>query len=134
MEGLTQRFVIPHELMDLNKFVDKQRGNKFGGASAKKQQTELCALYIRKAINKGLKITQYPINIKFTWVMKNRRKDKDNISFSKKFVLDGMQSAGLIKNDGWNEINNFQDRFKVDKSFPRVEVEISYPSKEEVAE
>ena len=134
MEGLTQRFVIPHELMDQNTFISRQRGNKFGGARAKKEQSQLCALYIKQAMNKGLTVKHYPIDITFNWIMPNRMKDKDNICFSKKFILDAMQSAGLIKNDGWNEINDFKDRFKVDKSFPRVEVEISYPSKEEVQE
>src|SRR5699024_12697075 len=78
------KFVIPHELMDLNKFINLQRGNRYGGAKAKKDQTNLCTMYIKRAMANGLKVKQYPITIRFKWVMPNRRKDKDNIAFAKK--------------------------------------------------
>lgn len=116
------KFVIPHELMDLNKFINLQRSNRYAGAKAKKDQTNLCTMYIKRAMAGGLKIEQYPITVKFNWVMPNRRKDKDNIAFAKKFLLDSMQDAGLIVNDGWKEIDGFEDTFEVDKDNPRVEV------------
>ena len=56
--------------------------------------------------------------------MQNKRKDKDNIAFAKKFILDGMIQAKLIQNDGWKEISGFTDEFHVDKNNPRVEVTI----------
>ena len=118
------KIVIPHELMDLNKFINLQRGNRYGGAKAKKDQTNLCTMYIKRAMANGLKVKQYPITIRFKWVMPNRRKDKDNIAFAKKFILDGMQDAGLIVNDGWKEIDGFEDTFEVDKDNPRVEISI----------
>ena len=70
------KFVIPHELMDLNKFINLQRGNRYGGAKAKKDQTNLCTMCIKRAMSDGLKVEQYPITVKFKWVMPNRRKDK----------------------------------------------------------
>ena len=116
------KFVIPHELMDLNKFINLQRSNRYAGAKAKKDQTSLCTMYIKRAMANGLKVDKYPITVKFKWVMPNRRKDKDNIAFAKKFLLDSMQDAGLIVNDGWKEIDGFEDTFEVDKDNPRVEV------------
>ena len=116
------KFVIPHELMDLNKFINLQRSNRYAGAKAKKDQTNLCTMYIKRAMANGLKVEQYPITVKFNWVMPNRRKDKDNIAFAKKFLLDSMQEAGLIVNDGWKEIEGFEDTFEVDKDNPRVEI------------
>ena len=120
------KFVIPHELMDLNKFINLQRSNRYAGAKAKKDQTNLCTMYIKRAMANGLKVEQYPITVKFKWVMPNRRKDKDNIAFAKKFLLDSMQEAGLIVNDGWKEIDGFEDEFEVDKENARVEIEIKY--------
>ena len=116
------KIVIPHELMDLNKFINLQRSNRYAGAKAKKDQTNLCTMYIKRAMANGLKVDQYPITVKFKWVMPNRRKDKDNIAFAKKFCLDSMQEAGLIVNDGWKEIDGFEDTFEVDKDHPRVEI------------
>lgn len=120
------KIIIPRELMDLNKFINLQRGNRYGGAKAKKDQTNLCTMYIKRAMAKGLKVTKFPIVVKFKWVMPNKRKDKDNIAFAKKFVLDSMQESGLIPGDGWKHIWGFEDSFEVDKDNPRVEIEIGY--------
>lgn len=118
------KIIIPHELMDLNKFINLQRGNRYGGAKAKKEQTNLCTMYVKRAMSQGLEVKEYPIILKFMWYVKDRRKDPDNVAFSKKFLLDAMQEAGLIKNDGYKEIWGFEDSFEVDKDNPRVEIEI----------
>ena len=120
------KFVIPGELMDLNSFINQQRINRYVGAKVKKKQTNLCALHIKSFMNQGLKVDRYPVYLRITWYVKNRRKDKDNIAFAKKFILDGMQQAGLIKDDGWDQISGFYDDFKVDKKQPRVEVQLDY--------
>lgn len=57
-------------------------------------------------------------------VLQNKRKDKDNIAFGIKFILDGMIEARVIANDGWGEIANFEHRFEVDKDCPRIEIEL----------
>ena len=62
--------------------------------------------------------------ITFRWLCKNKKKDKDNIAFAKKFILDGLVEAGVIKNDGWDDIEGFQDEFEIDAKNPRIEVEI----------
>ena len=43
-------------------------------------------------------------------------------------------SAGVLKNDGWNDIEGFSDRFYIDKANPRVEVEITELTPEVFAE
>lgn len=40
----------------------------------------------------------------------------------KRFILDGMVNSGLISNDGWDQIGDFSDSFRIDKENPRVEV------------
>lgn len=58
------------------------------------------------------------------WYEPNMKRDTDNIAAGKKFLLDGLQTAGKIENDGWKQIAGFSDTFAVDKRNPRVEVEI----------
>ena len=62
----------------------------------------------------------------FAWYCKNKKVDPDNISFAKKFILDGFQDAKLIENDGFKQICCFQDIFHVDKDNPRVEISLTW--------
>lgn len=62
------------------------------------------------------------VRVVFRWIEKNRQRDKDNIAFAKKFILDSMQEWGIIPNDGWDQILGFTDEFYVDKRNPRIEV------------
>ena len=115
------KIIIEGELMDLNKFINAQRANRWGGASVKKKQTEICERAFAPIRAKKLKL---PITLHITWVCKDKRKDKDNVAFGKKFILDGMIQSGLLKNDGWSEIAGFTDSFEVDKDNPRIEIEL----------
>ena len=80
----------------------------------------------------------FPIQIHFHWYAKNRKIDPDNISAAgRKLILDGLQQAGILPNDGWNqfiekegEVIPFQDFFSVDKDNPRIEVDI-YPAEDD---
>lgn len=116
------KIIIPGELPTLNKYVDKERANKYGGATLKRKATSLCAVYCRVAKNQGLRIVG-KVDINLHWYVKNRRQDKDNIRFAIKFIQDGMMAAGLIENDGWQQIGDYHDTFSVDKENPRVEIE-----------
>lgn len=115
------KIIISGELTDLNTFINSQRANKFGGANLKKRETNRCAAAFMPIRSRELKL---PITIHFAWYVKDKRKDKDNIAFAKKFILDGMIQSGLLKNDGWGEIAGFTDSFEVDKDNPRIEIEL----------
>ena len=117
------KIVIKGPLPSLNEYTDDNRTHFHKGAKVKKNATRICQVYIQQAINKGLKLPKLPMDIKFTWYVKNRRKDKDNIAFAKEFVLDGMIASKLIENDGWAQIGEFRDAFEVDKN-ERVEIEL----------
>lgn len=120
-QRLKTKIIIQGELTDLNKFINSQRANRFGGAALKKKNTQKCAVAFKPIAGKKLKL---PINLKIDWYCKDKRKDKDNIRFGIKFIQDGMIEAGVLKNDGWGEISGYQDRFYVDKENPRIEIEI----------
>lgn len=54
----------------------------------------------------------------------NRRRDPDNIAAGKKFIIDGLVEAGVIENDGWDDVVGWTEDFIKDKENPRVEIQI----------
>lgn len=99
-------YEIEGELCDLNTYINKERMNKFAAANIKKKLTEKCIKATKQIPYKYDKIY-----LTFTWVCKNKKKDPDNIAFAKKFIIDGLVRAGIIPNDGWNNIAGFKDEF-----------------------
>lgn len=114
--------IIDGELLDHNKYINLTRSNKYLGAKAKKEATETVAYY---TVSNALKKIDKKVDVKVTHYCKNRRKDKDNIAFTIKFILDGLILGGIIDNDGWNEIGKLEFDFKVDKENPRIKVELT---------
>lgn len=121
---MTYKIVIPGELPDLNTIIAESkrgRGKWQPYNEIKQEHTNIVAWIAKSEIKKQLK----KIDLTITWICKNRRKDKDNISGGGiKFILDGLVAAGVIENDGWKQIGDISHKFKVDKHNPRVEVEI----------
>lgn len=115
------KLTIKGELTDLNTYINAERSNRFMGAKIKKQQTEIVYWAIKE---QKLKKAQGSVYMTYTWYCKNKKKDKDNIVFARKFIQDGLMTAGILKNDGWDDIEGFQDVFEIDAANPRIEVEI----------
>lgn len=110
---------IQGSLTDLNTYINAERSNRHAGAKIKKNNTELCLWQIKGKIKPILK----PVVISCTWYTANEKKDPDNVAFAKKFILDAIVKAGILKNDGRKQIKGFEDNFEVDKN-ERVEVEL----------
>lgn len=49
----------------------------------------------------------------FRWVCPDRRHNPDNIAAAKKFILDGLVKAKVIRNDGWGEVAGFSDTWEL---------------------
>lgn len=114
-------FFIPGDFTSLNNYIRAERGHLHQAARIKRKETNLVAFECRNM----QQIQQYPVQISFHWVCKDRRTDKDNIRFAAKYVLDGLIQAGVLRDDGWEEIDSFGgDTFEVDKDNPGVEVTI----------
>lgn len=113
-------FTIPGTLPGLNDYVKANRSNLYKGNQMSRDAHYLCKLGMIKLAGKRLEHGF----IDFRWYEKNKRRDKDNISAAKKFILDAMQEMGIFENDGWKQIDGFSDRFFVDKDNPRIEVDI----------
>ena len=60
----------------------------------------------------------------FRWFRKSRTFDPDNIAHAKKYILDGLQAAGVLPNDGWKNTGaGHCDLFYLDKN-ERIELYI----------
>jgi Holliday junction resolvase RusA-like endonuclease len=115
----TYKLTIPVELTDLNTYINAERGNRYKAADIKSTMTYICTLYAKQ-----LKPIEKRVKLIITWYCKNQKKDPDNISFAKKYILDGLVKAGILQNDGWKQIAGFEDYFVVDADKPRVEIQI----------
>lgn len=121
---MTYTLIIPGALPGLNEYIRAERGTKGKQkAATMKRKTE-------NAIIKAIKNQLPEVNllggvvIHYTWVEKNKRRDKDNVAFAKKFIQDALVKTGVIPNDGWENIRDFTDSFALDPKNPRVEVKI----------
>ena len=123
--GVTQTFFIPGPLPGLNTLIDAAKEQGYvrrgwnGYANAKRQWGQSIYWEIMKV---GLKPMRR-VYVSFVWHEQDRRRDPDNFSSGgKKFVLDALVKAGVLKNDGWDEIAGMSDMWKVDKKRPGVQV------------
>lgn len=118
------QLTIPGILPGLNEYIDAERGHKgkYKAASMKKQAQNVIGYMIKTQL-RGVRFDR-PVVIHYLWIEPSRRRDKDNIAFAKKFIQDSLVEAGVLKNDGWANIEHFTDDFAVDPKNPRVEVTI----------
>lgn len=115
------KLVIPGTLPGLNDYINACRTHRQAGAKLKAETEQ----YIGLLIKQQLRQRQFSrVSVVFAWYEPQRKRDKDNIAFAKKFVLDSLQSVGAIPGDGWRHIDGFSDQFYIDKANPRVEVTI----------
>lgn len=117
------KLIIPGILPNLNDYISALDASRHKG-NLLKRKTEHIIILCAKTQLRGVSF-KAPVVMRYTWYEPNRMRDKDNVSsFGRKCIQDALVRAGVLKNDGWGEIDSFSDRFFVDKKKPRVEVEI----------
>lgn len=122
---MTCKLVIGGTLTTLNEYIEIER-SKFGHILAnnlKRENQEYIYPYIVTQL-KGIAFEK-PVYMRYTWYLPDKRKDKDNIVFARKFIQDALVVKRIIPNDGWNDIIGFSDNFEVDRRNPRIEIEIT---------
>ncbi len=61
----------------------------------------------------------------FNWMERDKRRDPDNfVAGGKKIILDGLVKGGFLKNDGWQNVKGWDDRWDVFPKRPGVNVKI----------
>ena len=87
---------IDYEFDNWNKYIEKERANKFWAAKTKKREEDVIKYFtLGKKWDEG-----YPVKITFIKYFSNKQNDLDNIRL--KVILDGLVKAKVIKNDNLN--------------------------------
>lgn len=121
---MKQTFTITGKLPGMNEYTAAQRNNKYGGASLKKAAQKAVEVHIMAS---RLKPIDRPVYIRYLFCEPNRRRDKDNIAgFAHKVIQDALVSCGILKDDAWDYITGYEDRFGIDKKHPHIDVELRY--------
>ena len=77
---VTNGFTIHAKLPSLNEVINKDRTNRFAGATYKKNTEKVISRYIAKALETGeLKPVSEPCAVRIDWHEKTKRRDVDNI-------------------------------------------------------
>jgi Holliday junction resolvase RusA-like endonuclease len=74
--------------------------------------------------SKMLRPVSSPVHITFIYQEANRKRDPDNITFAKKFILDGLVKAGVLPNDTQAWVVGFTETWRVVPDDVGVEVRI----------
>lgn len=97
---------VKGKLPSLNEYIRACRTSPQVGAKMKRE-TERIIIYQLARLDK---ITS-PVIVRFVWYEENKKRDKDNVAFGKKFILDAMQASGKLVNDNNDYIAGFTDDF-----------------------
>lgn len=80
----------------LNEQINIARNNRYGSAKEKEKWTnDIAAL----ALSQSQSAFPGKVWMQFIYYLKNSRRDPDNVSASRKYILDGLVKAGIIIND-----------------------------------
>ena len=121
---MTQTFTIHDRLPGMNEYTTQQRRNRYAGNLMKRTAQKAIEWEIRAA---KLKPIKSPVTIKYTFYEPNKRRDKDNIAgFAHKVIQDALVTCGIIKDDGWDYIVGFEDRFEIDRKQSHIDVILEY--------
>lgn len=116
-------FYGKHTLPALNDYLKECNKNRYAGSKMKKECQRTISIFARKYL-KRLTIEK-PVIIHYHFYEYDKLRDKSNVaSLAMKFIEDALQECKILKNDNWKCVENFDFTFAVDKSNPRIEVEL----------
>ena len=89
----------------LNEYIDCERGTTIAAAAMKKKCTEQVK---EQCLSQQIQPVNGKVDLLFEWHSSTRH-DPDNVAFAKKFILDGLQAAGVLENDNRKFIGTMAD-------------------------
>lgn len=89
----------------LNEYIDCERGSTIAAAAMKKKCTEQVK---EQCLSQQIQPVNGKVDLLFEWHSSTRH-DPDNVAFAKKFILDGLQLAGVLENDNRKFIGTMAD-------------------------
>jgi len=106
-----QTLIIKNKFPSLNEYITAERTNRHMAAKIKKDLTYLVyAECKRQKIKKADRV-----KLHYIWYEVNKKRDMDNVAFNQKFIQDGLVNAGILRNDGWDNITGFTHEFELSK-------------------
>lgn len=122
---MTQVLWIPGQMPGINELLAAAKSGRGRGNAYARIKNQWTTTVWALAKSRCLVPMATPVRIGFLWVEKDRRRDPDNVAGGgRKLVLDGLVKAGVISDDGADEIRSWTDTFAVDKKSPGVRVEL----------
>lgn len=116
-----KKLVIYGKLPSLNQIININRKSIYLGNKMKREIEDAIVWAIRQQKIGKLKP---PLHLGYKWYEEDMRRDADNIVSAQKFIQDAMIKSGAIPNDGRKVICSFSHQVLVDKTNPRIEVDI----------
>lgn len=118
------QFTIPIRLPGLNDYIAALDHNRHTGNRLKKEtEKDICAaiaIACTKGTLRSIEDDEYPLRVNFEWHERTKRRDLDNIASAKKYILDAMQEAGIIKGDGQKYVGDINDIFCIPSDEDKV--------------
>lgn len=115
------KFVIKDRLAGLNEYTESNRSNPRKGNRVKHKEQQIVNMVIRNA---HLTPIHKPVVVNITWYEKDNRRDVDNITAAKKFIMDSLVETKVLKDDSRRYVKQIVDTVHTDKDNPRIEVEL----------
>lgn len=119
-----QSFFVNARLDGLNEVIQEARTHWRAGAAHKKAQQEIVEWAIVEAKKKGLQPVTGPFRIALHFAEPNTARDPDNIVSAKKFILDALQTMGIIPNDNQKYVLGFAESWGLADEQHKVGVHI----------
>ena len=117
-------FVIPWLLPGMNEYIAAINANRQRGAALKRSAENGIVLCAKVGLphREPLKCKG---QVHVHYVERDKKRDFDNIRMGTKFILDALQTAGVIQGDGQSYLLPPTESFGYDKENPRVVVTIT---------
>ena len=107
---------LPVRLPGFNEAIASSKAGR-GRFNRYAREKELIQNWICQEL-KAFKLPRFKESwIGFTWIEPDKRRDMDNISAGKKYILDALVSLGVLKDDSWKHVKGFlPESFVADKN------------------
>lgn len=124
--GKRERVEIPFKFPSLNEYIAACRSNRYMGATMKRNIQNTISYYLCK-----LPVFEKPAYFSFIWVEGNHKRDWDNVTYAKKFILDALVGLGKLKDDRQKFVKGWSEEGAYEKGVWAVIVEITEIDEEE---
>ena len=119
---------IPLKLPSLNDYVKACRSSPYAGAAMKDRIQRDIGWFLM-----DLPVITGAVIVHFTWTERTKKRDFDNVSFAKKFILDELVMLGKLEDDSRRYVAGFTDTFRLGKDWS-VDIVIEQERKDDDTE